>query len=195
MKKYIDFKFYPQNFIAVAVLVLSLIYFKIFNVEEILENTIYENIAVIPLLAGFFLCLRAKKHKVIFRMIAIFLLLLVGREFNYGRVPFCAIPDNPHEFYPWSHYKYGYLAHVFIGIYIAIGIIYGLVNKFWVDIVEIIKKVAFPFWTYFMAVGFIIIQMYCEKVLDYTPLEEMSEFIIYCLILALVMIYTKKVQD
>ena len=195
MKKFIDFKFYPQNYIAIVVLVLSIIYFKMFNITEVLENTFYENIATIPILIGIFLCFKAKKHKVIFNMIAMFLILLIGREFNYGRVPFAALPDDPHSFYPWSHYKYGFLAHWIIGLYIVSGAIYGLVNKFWIDTVEIIKKVAFPFWTFLGAFVAIVIQLYSEKVLDCTLLEETSEFILYCLILALIMIYTKKVQD
>lgn len=196
MKKYIDFSFDKMNFLAIAVLLLSFLWAKIFNISEILENTIYENIAVLPLIAGIYFCLKSKKYKIFFRFIALILFLAIAREFSYGRVPFCAIEGTGgHEFYPWSYYKYGFLANIFVGIYIALGIIYALVNKIWLDIAEIFKKVPIPFWSFLMTFICIFIQEISEHKFENTVVEEIMEFTIYTLTFVIVFIYYKKLKD
>ena len=195
MKKFFDFSFNKINFLAFFVLIISVLWVKLFNITEIQENTIYENISVVPLLAGIFLCLKAKKHKVFFNFTALILFLVIAREFNYGRVPFCAIEGtNGHDFYPWSHYKYGYLANIFVGIYIGLSILYALINKIWKDIIEIIKKIPVPFWNFLMIFICIFIQEIYEHNFENTVIEEITEFIIYTLTFSLVYIYYKKVK-
>lgn len=66
------------------------------------------------------------------------------REISYGRRIFYQIDDNPHEFYSWKHYKHGYLAHLFVGLYIAAIALYGIINKVWISIFEALKAVKFP---------------------------------------------------
>lgn len=194
MKKFIDWHFYNVNFISIIVLILSLIWIKLCNISIIYENSIYENIAVIPLTIGIILCLKQKNHKVLFRMIAMVLFLAIAREFSYGRVPFAVMPDNPHNYYSWSHYKYGWIAHVVIGVYIAAGFLYGIINKFWNDIVAIVKKVPLPVWSFVLTLGFIAVQMYDEKVLETSMIEEVMELSIYCMCAAIVYIYCKNLQ-
>ncbi len=193
MFKHLDFKFYKVDFIAIAVLVASLIWANVFAVDEILENTIYENIAIIPLFLGIVLCLRAKKYKTFFTFIALILFLMIAREFNYGRVLFCQLPDNRHDFYPWSHYKYGFLAHIIVGIYITASCLWAVINKIWVDIIEIIKNIKFPFYTLSGCIFMTIAQIYCERFMHNTAFEEIAEFTLYCLLFSLVYIYTKKI--
>ena len=113
---------------------------------------------------------------------------------SYGRVIFCAVPDNPHEFYKWSHYKYGWLAHVFIGIYIGAGVLWALLNKIWLDIIDIFKNVKIPVITFLIAFAAIIVQLYSEKHLENTIIEETAELIIYCTALSLVLIYYNKLN-
>ncbi|MBQ3642773.1 hypothetical protein II906_12740 [bacterium] len=195
MKKFLDWHFYNVNFISIAVLVLSILWIKLCNISIIYENSIYENIAIIPLTLGIIYCLKEKNHKVLFRMIAMVLFLAIAREFSYGRVPFAQMPDNPHNYYSWSHYKYGWLAHVIIGIYIAAGFLYGIVNKFWLDVKEVFKKVPIPVWSFILTFIYIIIQMYDEKVLETSLIEEVMELSIYCMTFAIVYIYYKKLQE
>lgn len=195
MRKYIDFSFDKVNLFAAIVLVLSFLWAKIFNVSEILENTIYENISILPLLAGIFFCIKSKKNKVFFNFIALILFLVIAREFSYGRVPFCAVEGSGgHAFYPWKHYKYGFLAHIFVGIYIVSGILYALINKIWIDIAEIFKKVSIPFWSFLSVFICIFIQEYFEHHLENTVVEEIMEFTIYTLVFAIVFIYYKKLN-
>ncbi len=195
MKKYIDFSIDKINLLAALVLILSFLWAKVFNISSVEENTIYENIAVLPLIVGIFVCIKSKNHKVFFNFIALILFLALAREFSYGRVPFCAIEGtNGHMFYPWKHYKYGFLAHIIVALYIASGIIYAIVNKIWVDIIEIFKKTAIPFWSFFSAFVCIFIQEYSEHALDNTVIEEIMEFTIYTLTFAIVWIYFKKLN-
>ena len=195
MKKYISFYFNKINFLAIFVLILTFIWVKAFNITEIQENTIYENIAVLPLLSGIFLCIKSKKHKIFFNFIALALFLAIAREFSYGRVPFCAVEGSGgHDFYPWKHYKYGYLANIFVGLYIICGILYALINKIWFDIIEIVKKVQIPFWSFFMTFICIIIQEIFEHSFENTVVEETAEFMIYCFTFAIVWIYYKKLN-
>ena len=191
--KFLDFKFYKENYIAILALVFSIIFVKVFNLNHIVENSLLENIQLLALGAGFFACLKTKKYKVFFTFLALVIFLMMAREISYGRVFFARIPGGTSdELYGWSHFKYGYLAHIFVGIYIALGILYALIKKIWVDIIEIIKTIAFPVWTFLMSFGCVVIQLLSEKTLHSTVIEETAEFMLYCLILALILIYRKK---
>jgi len=196
MKKFLDFSFHKMNFLAVLVLVVSVIWVKFFNIVEIQENTIYENISVVPLIAGIIICIKAKKHKVFFNFAALILFLFIAREFSYGRVPFCAIEGtNGHDFYPWSHYKYGYLANIFVGIYIVLSILYALINKIWIDVIDIVKKTTIPFWSFILIFICIFIQEVSEHSFENTVVEEISEFVIYTLAFVIIWIYQQKLKE
>lgn len=195
-KKWIslDYNFHNENYISIAVLAISAILIKIFNITEILENSIFENMQLVALFIAFILCFFAKKHKNLFYFIALILFLMFARELNYGRAIFCQMPDNPHEFYKWSHYKYGYLAHIIVGIYIAISILFGLIKKIWIDVIEIFKKIKFPFWTFFGCLICTIAQIIGEEKHN-TCIEETGELILYCLIICFIIIYLKKINN
>ncbi len=192
MLKKLDFKFQKIDIIAIIVFIVSIIWAKIFMIEEILENTIYENIAIIPLILGIIYCIRAKKYRTFFIFCSLILFLMIAREFSYGRVLFCQLPDNPHDYYPWSHYKYGFLAHIVVGIYIAASCIWALYKKIWVDIIGLINNIKFPIWTFLAAFLMTFLQIYSEKFLHNTALEEIAEFTLYCLIFSFIYIYCKK---
>jgi len=193
--KFLDFSFSKMNFLVIFVLIISIIWVKLFNIVEIQENTIYENIAILPLIAGIILCIKSKKHKVFFNFIALILFLAIAREFSYGRVPFCAIEGSDgHDFYPWKHYKYGYLANIIVGIYIALSCLYALINKIWIDITDIVKKVPVPFWNFLSIFICIIIQEIFEHRFENTVVEEISEFLIYTLTFTIVWIYYRKIN-
>lgn len=193
MKKYFDFKFYAINILPFFVLLLSLLWIKLFNVNAIYENSWYENTAVIPLIVSIVMCLRAKKHKVLFNVIAMFLILAIAREFSYGRVPFAQIPGT-HDYYSWSHYKYGYLAHIFVGIYIAWIALYAIIKKIWLDIKNILIETTIPFWSFFFVLIAIGLQYYSERFLHYDIGEEVAEFVIYTFVFVITCIYMQKLK-
>ncbi len=193
-KKFLDFHFYKVNFIAILVLFFSILYIKCFNIQNIEENSVVENLQLIALGFCFVFCFFAKNYKTFFRFIAIIIFLMFLREINYGRVIFCQVDGNPHLFYPWSHYKYGFLSDFFVGAYIIAGLVYAFVNKIWIDIFEIIKKIKFPFWTFLGSFLSVFVQIYSENCLHSTVIEETSEFVLYCLIFAVIYIYSKKIE-
>ena len=187
----LDFRFHKEDIFAVLALIFSILFIKIFNLDNILENSLLENIQLVALVAGFVVCLFTKKYKVFYTFLAMLLFLMFARELSYGRAIFGRIPGMDGEFYTWSHYKYGYLAHIIVGIYIAIGILYALIKKIWIDVIEMIKNVKFPIWTFLASFGCVFVQMYSEKYLHSTCIEETAEFVLYCLILSLILIYRK----
>ena len=187
-----DFKIHKENLYAVFALIFSVIFIKIFNLESIPENSVLENIQLVALFGGFVVCLFTKKYKVFYTFLAMLLFLMIARELSYGRAIFGRIPGTVDQFYTWSHYKYGYLAHIIVGIYIAIGVLYALIKKIWVDVIEMVKNVKFPVWTFLASFACVFIQIYSEKYLHNSCIEETAEFVLYCLILALILIYRKK---
>lgn len=190
--RFVDFKYIKNSAVSLAIFAICLILLYLFNVDYIPENSLLENIQLIALVGGFVLCLKAKNHKVLFRFGAMAIFLMIMRELSYGRCIFCQLPDDPHMFYPWSHYKYGWLAHVIVGIYIAGAFIYAIVNKIWIDIKDVFNKARFPFWDLVIMAFFTVMQLLGEKTLDSTVLEETAEFSLYCAICALVYYFYKR---
>lgn len=182
MKKILDFKFYKENYLALIALIVSFAFIKIFNLIEIEENSFLENMQLVALLGGFFACLKTKKYKTFFTFLALVMLLMFAREISYGRV---FIDENVVHF----NKK---LCHILVGIYIGLGALYALIKKIWVDIVEIIKNVAFPFWTFLVSIGCVLVQLLSEKYMHNTCIEETAEFMLYSLMFVLILIYRKK---
>lgn len=190
--KFVDFKYIKNTIIALAIFILSVLLCLAFKIDYIPENSLLENIQLIALVAGFVLCLKAKNHKVLFRFGAMVIFLMFMRELSYGRCIFCQMPDNPHMFYSWSHYKYGWLAHVIVGIYIAGAFLYAIVNKIWIDIKDVFNKARFPFWDLAVMAFLTVMQLLGEKTLDSTVIEESAEFTLYCAVFALVYYFYKR---
>ncbi len=188
IKKYVDFDFKKTDLAGLFAVIICFIFVEIFNISEIYENTFLENLQLVPLILGAILCFRAKNHKPFYYIVAMFLILFFLRELSYGRVLFASIPESPHDFYPWSYYKYGYLVNIIIGIYLALIFIFGIVNKVWKDIISIIKKVKFPFWSFLITFIFIVFEITGEKIHN-SVLEETCELAIYCLTLSVCIIY------
>lgn len=190
IKKYIDFDFKKTDLVGLFAVILCFIFVEFFNITEIEENTVLENLQLIPLIIGAIFCFRAKNHKPFYYIIALLLILFFMRELSYGRVLFASIPGSPHDFYPWSYYKYGYLANIIIGIYLGLIFLYGIINKVWNNIFSIIKQVKFPLWTFLTTLIFIITEIIGESIHN-SVVEEMSELAIYCLTLSICLIYLK----
>lgn len=182
MGKILDFKFYKENFLALIALIISIVFIKALNLSEILENSFLENLQLIALLAGFYVSIKTKKYKIFFTFLALLMLLMFAREISYGRV---FIDENVVNF----NKK---ICHIIVGVYIGASILYALIKKMWVDVIEIIKSVAFPVWTFLLSFGCVFIQIYSEKYMHNSCIEETAEFMLYTLMLSLILIYRKK---
>lgn len=192
--KNISFSFDKENWFIVAAIVASFAYVGIFNLSEIYENTLLENFQLVPLIASFVLCTKAKKYKNFFTTIAIVMVFMFLRELSYGRTIFCTMPGDPYNTYPWSHYKYGFLVNYIVGAALGLSALWFIVKKVYLEVFEILKKTAIPFWTFLASFGLIYVQMLSEKTLHSTVIEEISEFGLYFGILALVLIYRKQLE-
>ena len=175
--------------IGTALLVVIL---KLIGVTEIPENSLVENIQLIALSVGIFFCFFTRnnpEYKTLNRFIAMILVLMFLRELSYGRCIFCKIDGNPHEFYSWKHYQYGYLAHIFVGLYIAAVVIYGFVNKIFIQAWNALTTVQFPVISAILAVISIISTFYGEKVVDSSFVEEIAELSVYSIIACVIFYY------
>ncbi len=190
---YFDLNFRKVNAIMILLFVLCIVAAKVLHITEIPENSLLENLQLVALFAGFVLCFRFKNNKALFNFAAMIIFLMVMRELSYGRCIFCQLPDDPHNFYPWSHYKYGFLAHVFVGIYIAASALYAIINKVWIDIKEVITKAKFPVWDFAFMGALTVLQIYGESVAHNSCLEEIAEFMLYSVIFGFVYYYYKKI--
>ncbi|MCM1340087.1 MAG: hypothetical protein NC191_10490 [Muribaculaceae bacterium] len=196
LKKYVDLNF-KSTAVFIGAALLMLLGLKLCGVQEIPENSWLENTQLIALIAGICFCLNPKNnkdYKVINIFFALIIFLLAMREISYGRVFFAQIPGT-NDFYHWSHYKYGYLAHIIIGLYIAGSLAWALWKKVFVKIWEVLKKTLFPFWNVVLLGAAIPLQVIAEKRFDNTLVEETLELLMYCLIAYMVFLYNKYLKD
>lgn len=177
-----DFKFYKENFLIILSLIISIVFIKIFNLETIEENTLLENLQLVALLGVFFVSIKTKNHKTFFTFLAMLFLLMFAREVSYGRV---FIDEEIVHF----NKK---LCHILVGIYIGIGVLYALIKKIWIDVINMIKNIKFPIWTFLIAILCVLIQIISEKTLHNSCIEETVELMLYCSMVVLVLIYKKK---
>lgn len=198
LKEHFEIKPSKSDVIILLAIFALVVVLKLIGVTEIPENSLVENFQLIILGGGGIYCLlmRAKnpEFKALNTFFALILFLMFLREISYGRCIFCRIDGNPHEFYRWSHYKYGYLAHVVVGLYIASIAIYGIINKLWFAAIKALKTVKFPVVSTLLAIGGVACQLYAEKVNGNTFIEEIAELAIYLVITAVIYYYNSILQ-
>lgn len=194
--KSIDFSFQKINLLAILAGILSILLTKIFNIQEIQENSLLENAQCIALILGFIYCIFSKTPmKKLFILGGLIFFLLFLREISYGRVFFAQIEGSPGNFYSWSHYKYGFLAHILIGIYIGICAIYAIWNKIWLNIFEILTKIKLQIMPFLFCAICTTVQILSEKFLHNTIIEETSELILYFSLFSICYIYLQKTKE
>lgn len=198
LKEHFEIKPSKSDVIILLAIFALITVLKLIGVNEIPENSLVENFQLIVLGGGGIFCLlmRAKnpEFKALNTFFALVLFLMFLREISYGRCIFCWVDGNPHEFYKWSHYRYGYLAHVIVGLYIAATAIYAIVNKLWFSAFKALKTVKFPVTSTLLAVCGIVCQLYAEKVNGSTFVEEIAELAIYLIITAVIYYYNSILQ-
>lgn len=193
-KRYIDLSFNKINIIPIVVLIINFLVLRVFNITEIHENGLLENMQLLVLFTAIIGAFRAKNHKAFFNFVIMLLILMIARELSYGRVIFCSIEGQKDAFYQWSNYKYGFLVNYIVGFYILAMCLYGIFNKIYIDIPLILKKVKLPIWSVFGCALCSIAQVLGESVLHNTVLEETSELILYTIIATMVIYYCIKLK-
>lgn len=193
MHKYFDIHFRKQNILLLIFFIASVVCAKLLHVSKIPENSLLENLQLIVLFAAGFLCFKFKNHKQLFKFVAMLVFLMFMREISYGRCIFCQLPDDPHDFYPWSHYKYGFLADILVGIYTAFAVLYAIVNKLWIEVKDIVTKTKFPVWDVIFMGILSFVQFYGEHISNNSCMEEIAEFMIYSAVFGFIYYYYRKI--
>lgn len=193
VKKYIKFDFRIADILLVIGISLVIILLKLYGINEIPENSLFENIQVIVLAFATVYCLYQRRknpeYKAINTFFAMVLFLMTMRELSYGRCIFCCVEGSTSEFYPWSYYKYGYLANIVVLLYVAAFSAYGLINEIWKSIWQALKTVKFPLVSAIILIVAIVATLTGEKVFDSTFIEENAEFLAYCTIFTMLYYY------
>lgn len=193
IKEFVEFRPRIADVILVVAMVLLIMLLKFFGINEIPENSLVENMQLVVLALATIYCLVQRKknpeYGAINTLFAMILFLMVMREISYGRCIFCQVDGNPHEFYSWSHYKYGYLANIIVLLYVAVTAAYAFVHKFWLKVYEALKTIKFPFVSAILLIVGIAFTLCGEKVLGSTFIEENAEFLTYCTIFTMLYYY------
>ena len=191
IEKHINFKFYRTTMVSFLV-ALAIIPCVLFLPETYgYENGLLENMQMLVLFIGLFLCFTSKLNKKFFSFVGLVITIIILREINCGRTLFFPIPGAVNAFYSWKDIKYGYLAHPIYGIYMACVGIYFLKNKLFMDLLSIVKNIKLPIWDILFMFSGMIIGMYAEKALENMVLEEMSELLFYVALISIVYLYSR----
>lgn len=190
VKKHLNFGF--QNVTWFGILTaLAIIPAVMFLPERYgFENGVIENIQLAVLFIGMFFALRPKTDKKFFYFITMVLGILFIREVNCGRTIFFAIPGTENEFYRWSEIKYGWLAHVIYGIYMAFAGIYFLVNKLFITLWQKLWSIRLPFWSFVLLLIGIVAGLYAEEA-HLLVFEESAELLFYVALISFVYLYSQ----
>ena len=116
--------------------------------------------------------------------------ILFIREINCGRTIFFAIPGTENEFYRWSEIKYGWLAHVIYGIYMAFVGIYFLANKLFITLWQKLWDIRLPFWNFVLLLIGIVAGLFAEEA-HMLVFEESAELLFYVALIIFVYLYSQ----
>ncbi|MBQ7763857.1 hypothetical protein IJ384_00665 [bacterium] len=190
VKSHVNFGF--QNITWVGVLTaLAIIPAVMFLPERYgFENGVIENIQLVVLFLGLFFALRPKVDKKFFTFVALVLGILLIREVNCGRTIFFPIPGEENAFYRWSEIKYGWLAHVIYGIYMAFVGLYFLVNKLFITLWQKLWSIKFPIWNFVLLLIGMIGGLYAEE-MHLLVFEESAELLFYVALVGFVYLYSR----
>ena len=192
MNKNFDFKLSITDILCIAIILLAIPGIMYLPVKFGYENGLLENLQIIVLFISCYYAIRAKENRKLFNLVLMVLGILLLREVNCGRTIFFPIPGTENTFYSWKDIKYGWLAHPLFGIYIAATVLYGLFNKFYLDMWNLIKSIKLPFWGILFLILGIILSLIAEKCTHNFLFEEFSELLMYTSILSIIKRYSQK---
>ena len=195
IKKHLDFKFYIVTIIALVV-GISIIPMLMYMPQKYgYENGILENIQMTTLFIMIYFCLTSKTNKKLFKFIPLVLSLLIIREVNCGRTLFFPIPDTYHQYYSWRDLPWpwlGKIAHFLYGTWFAIVIFLFFKKKIYLEIWNIIKNTAIPFWNLIFTGFAMFMGIIAEDTTNNNFIfEEGFELLFYVSILGFIWLYSR----
>lgn len=156
------------------------------------KNSLPEYLQLAILAVGIVFCFRANNRRTFYTFSALVLIFLFLREINYGRtLPCFADPDNPEKFKKWKEIPYGWLAHVFVGIYLAAITAYFVWRKLWRDVWELLSTVRIPVWEAGIMFAAAVCAQLTERIFHNDFVEEFFELSFYTAFICLLWRYTR----
>ena len=188
IKKHFDFSIHNVTWIAILTAIAIIPCYMFLPEKFGYENGLLENIQMVVLFTGLWLCFGAKAEKKFFIFAGLVLTILILREVNCGRTLFFPIPGAENAFYSWKEIKYGYLAHPIFGIYIASVVVYFFKNKLFMNLWNIMKSIKLPVWNIFLMFLGMILGLYAEHAMENMVLEEITEMLFYVSLIGIIFI-------
>lgn len=155
------------------------------------ENGLLENLQMLVLFLGLYLCFFSKIDKTFFKFAGLVLIILILREINCGRTLFFPIPGVENAYYGWKDIKYGYLAHPLYGAFIAFVGIYFLKNKLFLNLWNYLAKTKLPVWNILLMILGMGLGLYAEHTTHNFVFEEITELLFYISLVGIIRLYTK----
>lgn len=187
-----DGQFRATAFISIAVVIICMI--LAYTLPESMggKNSVPEYLQLLLLFIGTIMAFRANNHQTLFRFAGFVLIFLLLREINYGRtLPCFADPNDPNKFKKWKEIPYGWLAHVLVGIYLAVLLLYFLCKKLWRDVWELLTQRRIPLWETSVMVVTAVCAQLTERIVHNDFLEEFFELSFYTAFMCLLWRYTR----
>ncbi len=189
---HMDSQFTLSSLIAVTISLLCVS--GIFLLPETVsgKNSTPEYLQLFLLLVGMTLAFTANNKRPFFIFVGFVLLLLMLREINFGRtLPCFADPNDPNKFKKWKEIPYGWLAHVFIGIYLGAMVVFFFVRKLYYDAWQLLKSVRIPLWECLIMALAAVCALMTERVFHSDFVEEFFELSFYGALICLVWRFTR----
>ena len=158
------------------------------------ENSWIENAQMLVMASGLVLLMTAKNHQHLYRFGALVLLLLMMREVSFGRTIFFAVPGKVNTFYKWKEIPYGWMAHILVGVYIALMVAYFVWTKVYREFWRVLTGIRIPVVTLLMMLLAMATVISAERLhLAGTGevVEEVAELSLYFSLVILIYSYTR----
>lgn len=177
--KYFDWQFRPTTWITMLVALVCLVCAFVLPDSFGDKNSPIETVQMVVLVIGLFVTCTARDRKSLYVFASLCLFLILAREINYGRtLMIFADPENANKFPKWKDMEYGWLAHVFVGIYMVWMLVYFIWRKVWKHCLEVLQTIRIPAMDVVLAVGGMVAGIAFEAMHNCLS-EELGEVVLY----------------
>lgn len=177
--KYLDWQFRPTTWITMLVALVCLVCAFVLPDSFGDKNSPIETVQMVVLVIGLFVTCTAKDRKCLYVFASLCLFLILAREVNYGRtLMIFADPENANKYPKWKDMEYGWLAHVFVGIYMVWMLVYFIWRKVWKQCWEVLQTIRIPAMDVALAIGGMVVGIAFEAMHNCLS-EELGEVVLY----------------
>lgn len=177
--KYLDWQFRPTTWVTLLVALVCLVCAFVLPDSFGDKNSPIETVQMVVLVIGLYVTCTARDRKCLYVFASLCLFLILAREINYGRtLMIFADPENANKFPKWKDMEYGWLAHVFVGIYMVWMLVYFIWRKVWKHCWEVLQTIRIPAMDVVLAIGGMVTGIAFEAMHNCLS-EELGEVVLY----------------